>query len=171
MDRKVQVEVAKSLKEAVRLDIKVVCASVSHPGDDVVRANPELRGRVKAIDISYWRPDELNEIAKRGFEALNAEIRGDLIARFVSEAAGSPQLMQSMCLQARYVLGAREQTLMTIPYEPTPEQQALIFEQTNTTTDHRSLVDVLEADREPEGPSERNTTSQTTPLATFTAAC
>lgn len=42
MERSVQVEVAKSLKEAVRLGVKIATAAVSHRGDDVVRANPEL---------------------------------------------------------------------------------------------------------------------------------
>jgi hypothetical protein len=37
MPRDVQPEVAKSLKEAVRLGVKVVTAAVSHRGDDIVR--------------------------------------------------------------------------------------------------------------------------------------
>lgn len=44
-------EVAKTLEEAVRLGVKIVNAAVCQRGDDVMRANPELRGRVRAINI------------------------------------------------------------------------------------------------------------------------
>jgi len=66
MDRGIQIEVAKTLKEAVRLGIKIITAAVSHRGDDVVRANPELRGRVRTIDLRYWRELELAQIASTG---------------------------------------------------------------------------------------------------------
>jgi hypothetical protein len=72
MPRDVQNEAAKIIKEAVRLGAKVCVASVQHRGDDVVRANPELRGRVRTIDLDYWKIDELNQIALTGFDALNA---------------------------------------------------------------------------------------------------
>ncbi len=74
MPRNVQPEVAKSLKEAVRLGVKIVTAAVSHRGDDIVRANPELRGRVRAIDLRYWQQTELTKIAEYGFSALNLGI-------------------------------------------------------------------------------------------------
>jgi hypothetical protein len=53
MPREVQTEVAKSLKEAVRLGVRIVSATVTHRGDDLLRANSELRGRVRAIDLDY----------------------------------------------------------------------------------------------------------------------
>lgn len=51
MPRDIQVDAAKSLKEAARLGIKVCTAAVRHRGDVLVRANPELRGRVRAVDL------------------------------------------------------------------------------------------------------------------------
>jgi hypothetical protein len=44
-------EVAKTLEEAVRIGVKIVNAAVCQRGDDVMRANPELRGRARAINI------------------------------------------------------------------------------------------------------------------------
>jgi hypothetical protein len=108
MDRAVQVEVAKTLKEAVRLGVRIVTAAVSHRGDDVVRANPELRGRVRAIDLRYWSHEELQQIAGRGFDVLNAEIGPTAIETFINESAGSPQLMQLLCLHSCFVLNLRE---------------------------------------------------------------
>lgn len=89
-----KIEVAKILKEAVRLGVKIVTAAVSHRGDDVVRANPELRGRVRAIDLGYWAEPELQQIADVGFTALNVTVDGASTKRFTEESAGSPQLMQ-----------------------------------------------------------------------------
>jgi hypothetical protein len=98
MPRKVQGQVANILKEAVRLGVKICTAAVHHRGDDVVRANPELRGRVKSIDLNYWTKPELVEIAKLGFKALKVDFDESVIQRFALESAGSPQLMQQICL-------------------------------------------------------------------------
>jgi len=40
MPREVQAEVAKALKEGVRLGLKICTAAVLHRADDVLRANP-----------------------------------------------------------------------------------------------------------------------------------
>jgi hypothetical protein len=76
----VQNEAAKILKEAVRRGIKICTAAVRHRGDDVVRALPELRGRVRAIDLNYWSPDELEQIALVGYGALNVAFPSSAIS-------------------------------------------------------------------------------------------
>ncbi len=154
MPRDVQTEVAKSLKEAVRLKLKIVTASVSHRGDDVVRANPELRGRVRAIDLGYWSSKELCEIATTGFSKLNASFDPAVSATFASESAGSPQLMQLLCLEACFVTNLREEHQGIIPAAPNLDSSLLkmVLEQTSSRTDFRSLVDVLDS-----GPPTRGT--------------
>ncbi len=156
MPREVQVEAAKRLKEAVRAGLKMCTASVGHRGDDVVRANPELRGRVKAIDLTYWAPEELKKIAVTGFEALGARLPGEALDAFVREAAGSPQLMQLICLNACFVLGIREPKVIVEPIDVGGAGLRSIFEQASSSTDFRSLVDVLEAGPKKRG-SERKT--------------
>ncbi len=156
MDRAVQTEVAKTLKEAVRLGVKVVTAAVSHRGDDVVRANPELRGRVRAIDLRYWTDDELRRIGDTGFAVLNADVPNDAIGRFTQESAGSPQLMQSLCLHACFALDLRQMTLFKKTANIDEDVLRKIFEQTSASTDFRSLVDVLDA-----GPRTRGTERKT----------
>jgi hypothetical protein len=156
MDRALQAEVAKTLKEAVRLGVKIVTAAVAHRGDDVVRANPELRGRVRAIDLRYWNTDELGLIADAGFSVLNAEVGTASVSRFSAESAGSPQLMQLLCLQARFVLDLREHTILKRSATVDEGLLARIFEQTSASTDFRSLVDVLDA-----GPRIRGTERKT----------
>jgi len=145
MPRDVQAETAKSLKEAVRVGIKVCTAAVVHRGDDLVRANPELRGRVRAIDLEYWKPDELREIAMVGFSALNVDVDAQLIDALVGEAAGSPQLMQLLCLQACFVLDIREKPIIRRKVGVSADQRRATLEQTSSSTDFRSLIDVLDA--------------------------
>jgi hypothetical protein len=158
MQRSVQDEVAKSLKEAVRLGVKIVTAAVSHRGDDVVRANPELRGRVRSINLGYWTEPELQKIADVGFTALNAGIQPSAAKRFTEESAGSPQLMQSLCLQACFVTQLREksETMFPANLNIPNEQMRWIMQQTSANTDFRSLVDVLDA-----GPRTRGTERKT----------
>jgi hypothetical protein len=143
MPRDVQSEVAKSLKEAVRLEVKIVAATVTHRGDDLLRANNELRGRVRAIDLKYWSGAELTQIAQVGFGTLNAEPDSSIIQRFVTESAGSPQLMQLLCLNTCFVMNLREKYDGMFPAVLNIGSTELqrILEQTSSNTDFRSLVD------------------------------
>src|SRR5262249_1508761 len=108
MPREVQSEVAKQIKEAARAGVKVVAVSVPHRSDDVVRSNPELRGRVRAIDLDYWSPGDLRMIGAVGLPLLNLELDAATLDVYAREASGSPQLMQAICLQQCYELDARE---------------------------------------------------------------
>jgi hypothetical protein len=152
MPRDVQVEAAKTLKEAVRLGVKVCTAAVLHRGDDLVRANPELRGRVRAVDLKYWSPDDLKKIAESGFKELNASLDPNAVLTLVREAAGSPQLMQLLCLHTCFVMGTRRMSSNHVSLNPTQEELREIFEETSAATDFRSLVDVIDS-----GPRTRGT--------------
>lgn len=152
MPREVQAETAKTLKEAVRLGVKVCTAAVRHRGDDLVRANPELRGRVRAIDLEYWNSSDLGLIARRGFAELGAQVGEQAIARLVQEAAGSPQLMQLLCLNACFVLGIRSKPALDAEFRLDSEKLRAVLEQASASTDFRSLADVLDA-----GPKTRGT--------------
>jgi len=152
MPRDVQAEAAKALKEAVRLGIKICTAAVLHRGDDILRANPELRGRVSTLDLTYWKLDDLVQIAVSGFSKLNVEIGSHWLQKFAVEAAGSPQLMQQICLQACFVLDKRERQSKLINVGISDAVLERIFEQVSITADFRSLVDVLDS-----GPKTRGT--------------
>lgn len=149
--RDVQESVAQQLKEAARHKVKIVVASVPHRADDVIRANPDLRGRVHCIDLAYWNHSDLERIARLGFESLGIGLDDSAIAAFATEAAGSPQLMQSICLNACFVLdidAAASRRRLTLD-EAT---QTRILERTALGTDYRSLVDRLRT-----GPKTRGT--------------
>lgn len=152
MPRETQVEVAKSLKEAVRQGVRICTASVVHRGDDVVRANPELRGRVRSIDLAYWKKEELRQIAELGFRVLGANLSTQTVDQLVEESAGSPQLMQSLCLNLSFALGLSVGNVIAKDYPVDRGVEGVVLAQTAANTDFRSLVDVLDA-----GPRTRGT--------------
>jgi hypothetical protein len=106
--RDIQVEVSNQIKEAIRHGVVFVVASVPYHSDDAVRANSDLRGRIVKLDFNYWRPDELAKIANKGFAALNASASPAYVEAMSLEAAGSPQLMQTLCLTTCFENGVRE---------------------------------------------------------------
>ena len=145
-----QSEVMKDIKEAARLGVKLCVASVMNRADDAIRANQEMQGRFTAIDLTYWAIDELIQIAQKGFTALNAALPADYYRVLAREAAGSPQLMQTLCLQTCRTLSHRDRTLGTVTFNPQPNQKQEVFGDAAATMDFRSLVDVLDC-----GPKER----------------
>ena len=148
--RETQSELAQQIKEAIRQGVKFICASVPYHSDDIIRSNPDLRGRIFSIDFDYWGTDVLEKIAYKGFQKANITYRSNMVNKLVAETAGSPQLMQYLCLNSCYEIGVRE-----IPDEAVD----LVFEQelferickrTVLSTDYSSVVD-----RMIEGPKTR----------------
>ncbi len=101
-------EVGRQIKVAADNGVKIVTASVPHRADDVVRSNPELRGRVAAVDLGYWDTRHLRMIARQGFSQLNIDLAPEVENRLCDEAMGSPQLMQTICYCLCQVLAIRE---------------------------------------------------------------
>jgi hypothetical protein len=156
MPRAVQSEISKQIKQAVRRGVKIVTASVPHRSDDVVRSNSELRGRVVAIDLDYWSTPYLRKIAELGFCELNVSLDEASINDFTTEASGSPQLMQAICLNSCFDLNIRERMATQTNLSPSKSDRRAIFSRTTSVTDFRSLVDVLD-----KGPRTRGTERKT----------
>ena len=148
----VQSEVAKQIKEAARLGVKIVTASVPHRSDDVVRSNPELRGRVRAVDTKPWRLGELHEIARKGFAAAGLGVSEAVMRSFASEASQSPQLMQAICLQLCFNLKHYEVAFPVVNPTVNDDDVKAVYEETSTRTDFASLLWSMHA-----GPKVRGT--------------
>jgi hypothetical protein len=142
--REMQGDVARQIKDVVREKVKICTATVSHRGDDVLRANSELRGRLQTINLPYWGKPDLVSIAKSGLPKLNVSVSPDTLECLATEAAGSPQLMQLLCLQMCFFLRIREQLPDSTKFPLSQQQLEQIFEQTSAATDFRSLFDVLD---------------------------
>jgi hypothetical protein len=145
-----QKEIGKQIKEAAECGVRICTASVPHRSDDVVRSNPELRGRVVAIDTNYWTDDELEQIAYRGFRELNADIAPSIVNRLTAEAFGSPQLMQAICLNFCF----ESRIDRTLPQQKRIEVDFVtlqnVLERTSTLTDFSSMISALHS-----GPRQR----------------
>jgi hypothetical protein len=118
----------------------------------VVRSNPELRGRVTAIDVKYWKQKDLEQIGELGFRELKAGVPAAVVQEMAAEAFGSPQLMQAICLNLCF-----ENSLT----QPFPEHQHVeitkkdikkVFERTSSLTDFSSMLSTLHS-----GPKLRGT--------------
>jgi hypothetical protein len=148
--REVQIEVARQIKEAIRNNVKIICASVPYHADDVIRGNPDLRGRVYSIDFEYWGGETLKKIAYKGFPELGIGYRASAVDNLVAEAAGSPQLMQYLCLNACYELGVRETTRDEVELLQDHDLHGKICRRTVLSTDYGSVLELMK-----EGPKTR----------------
>jgi hypothetical protein len=101
----IQQEIARQIKEGIEGKVQFVCASVPYRSDDVLLGNADLRGRAYKVDFEYWAQPELAKIAKIGFAAMNLTVSPAMIDALASEAAGSPQLMQTLCLNLCFDIG------------------------------------------------------------------
>ena len=136
----IQSDVAQQLKDAASRGVRICVASVPHRADNIVRALPELRGRVLAIDLDYWSRRDLLQIPRLGCPLLGLEVDERSLQMFATEAAGSPQLMQSICLWMCNHLGMREtaEPARSVTLDELSRKEILFL--TSCTVDFRSLV-------------------------------
>ncbi|WAB92469.1 hypothetical protein OSS47_00365 [Pseudomonas citronellolis] len=145
-------EISNQIKDAAGKGVLFVLAAVPYHADDAVRANADLRGRAVKLDFNYWNKDELLKIATIGFNALNIGMPFAFIQGLADEAAGSPQLMQALCLNSCYELGFRERQAQVVT--PTADVALLsrVCIRTAQTTDYTSIVNLMK-----DGPKTRGT--------------
>lgn len=146
----VQSEIATLIKEAVRNGVRFICAAVPYHSDDVIIANADLRGRMVKLDFDYWVPEELSKIAKKGFEALNVSVAQPIVDAFAAEAAGSPQLMQALCLNLCFDKDIVETGVGRIGIPAELSLIEKICRMTSLMNDYSSVIAVMK-----EGPKTR----------------
>ncbi|MEM5521494.1 hypothetical protein [Sulfitobacter sp. AS59] len=147
-----QIDIAKSIKAISERGVRLCIASVPHKSDDMVRANDELTGRIVSILFDYWRVSELELIANAGFAELGVDIAPDRIMQLATEALGSPQLMQSLCLNLCLEKGIREKQTLEERTEVTDADISATLERTTLQTDFSRTVEKLHT-----GAKERGT--------------
>ncbi|MBW3498890.1 hypothetical protein [Janthinobacterium sp. NKUCC08_JDC] len=150
--RETQDDVARQIKEAIDKGVKFVCASVPHHSEDVLRANADLRGRIVNIDFDYWPVSSLRKIPERGFKELNLKADSRTLDALVSEVAGSPQLMQTLCLNVCLELNIREQVAQPTDIPVSVDFYSNACVRTAVTTDYSSTLEKLQ-----DGPKTRGT--------------
>jgi hypothetical protein len=140
-----QVSIGRQIKEAAEAGVRICTASVPHRADDVVRSNTELRGRVIAVDTGRWSEAELEQIGYKGFQALNMDIAPSVLRRLSSEAFGSPQLMQAICLNLCFEQRIEETLAQQRRIELDLLSLQNVFERTSTQSDFSTMVYRLHA--------------------------
>lgn len=148
--RDIQSEIAKQIKEAMRQGCKFICASVPYHSDDVIRSNPDLRGRIFSIDFEYWNEDILMKIAEKGFNKLNITDSHSVVDRLAKESAGSPQLMQYLCLNSCFEFNVRVRASSPFDLPDSEEKLEQICKRTVQSADYSSI-----AEKMLEGPKTR----------------
>jgi hypothetical protein len=147
-----KVEIAQQIKEAIRNNVRIICASVPYHSDDAIRANSDLRGRVTGLDFDYWKPEVLAHIARKGFAELNVKYEDIFIDKIIHEAAGSPQLMQSICLNTCLEANIREKGIGLTELPIKPRFLPRVCNRTAMSADYSSIVEKMK-----EGPKTRGT--------------
>jgi len=145
-----QPHVAAQLKAAAQFGLKICLAEVPHHSDSTISALPDLTGRVQKIEFQYWNSDDLSLIGKVGFEKLHAVLAPAALAAFAMEAAGSPQLMQMVCLNAAASasIETRLPEFVNLQFEMA-EIRAILL-RTHATVDRERIFSLLD-----KGPDER----------------
>jgi hypothetical protein len=152
ISRDIQAAIGKQIKEASEGGVRFCTASVPHRSDDVVRSNPELRGRVTAIDLDYWTIEELMQIPYQGFRELNVDLAPEISRRLADESFGSPQLIQAICLNLCQELRLEGPLPTHERVNIPPDLLRTSLERTSTTADFSSLLRKLHS-----GPKQRGT--------------
>ncbi len=149
--REIQPEIGRQIKAAAEAGIRICTASVPHRSDDVVRSNSELTGRLAAVDVSYWSIEELAQIANTGFRELNVDLAPKVINEMATQAFGSPQLMQAICLNLCFRFNIKDSERTHARLDVSNEELRDVFERTSTMAgDFSSLLEGLHS-----GPKQR----------------
>jgi hypothetical protein len=156
INRDIQASLVEQFKEAARAGCTIVVVSVPHRSDDVIRANPDLRGRLRLVEVAYWTEDELSNIPRLGFPILNIAVGDAIIDRFATESLSSPQLMQSLCLDLCRVKGIDDQLAKLTAITVNEEELAQALKGVATASSCQTALDILE-----KGPRVRGTERKT----------
>ncbi|MDT3467897.1 hypothetical protein [Stenotrophomonas maltophilia] len=116
-----QAEAPEQIKHAAEEGVQLLMAFIPGRSEDVLLTNPDLTGRLLDIQFSYWSTDELAQIAELGFPALNVQLVPGGAKRLALEAAGTPQLMQALCLALAKELRPNAETASTVRVDVTDD--------------------------------------------------
>lgn len=161
----IQSELAQEIKQAVENGVRIAAAAVPFRSEDALRANDDLQGRIKDFPFNYWDEDELVEIARLGFDEMNVDCPYDYALALAREAAGSPQLMQSLCLETCRELKVYETPKDKVVIPADAEFFAAVCQRVATSVDFSTTIKVMR-----DGPLTRGSPRKSYVLKDGTAA-
>jgi hypothetical protein len=138
--REIQPAIARQIKNAASSGLRIVCLSVPHRGDDPIRNNTDLSGRFFSVTFDFWSAEDLAKIASSGFPKVGFPDVPTFNTLLADEALKSPQIMQTLCLEACRMHGL-DQPLETI--QPTSELLPEIKTRTLRSYNYATALDLL----------------------------
>lgn len=99
IDEELRLAVARAVKDLARIT-RVVMIAIPHAAFDPLKKLQDLDWRVRDLEVTKWKPEELAQIAAEGFSLLAIEDPGAVIGkRLADESRGAPAIMQVLCLE------------------------------------------------------------------------
>ncbi|RYU81810.1 hypothetical protein [Hymenobacter persicinus] len=147
----VQRILAQEFKEAAREGTRIVLVSIPHRSDQAIRANRDLRGRLRLLDITYWSADELIEIPRRGFQQLGITLDNHTLSFLVKESLSSPQLMQTLCLDLCYSNGYITERIPPTHKSLNAQELKELLKTSSSNTDCSTVYTILKTGPKPRG--------------------
>ncbi|MED4011125.1 hypothetical protein P4606_10660 [Priestia aryabhattai] len=134
IDKEVQANVIRALKDPVAEGLKLIISSVPHRDHDALKAEKEMTGRVYQLKVPAWDVADLREIAEKGFNALNLKCAPEIIDTFITESYQSPHLMQEFCqsLCLENDITTKQDSLVDL--DPPSDYEAFFEEIVDTST-------------------------------------
>lgn len=79
--------------------VSVLVVSTTHHAIDIARANPDLSGRTRMIDVGQWEISDLAKIPEKGFAILGIKSTDRTRLAVARESVGLPIIAQQICQQ------------------------------------------------------------------------
>lgn len=102
--------VLRALREPLMQGLRVIATATTLSGTQMVIAQPDLLGRMLALDVPPWALEELTDIAVGGFDVLGLHVPAEDVSQIVRYSFGSPFLTQLLCLEYCHTIGYRQRS-------------------------------------------------------------
>lgn len=86
-------------KNFVDEEISVIVVGTTHHAVDLAFSNRDLVGRIRHLELSTWRVEDLKRIVSQGFKYLGIPVNSQVEELIARESAGLPIITQATCLR------------------------------------------------------------------------
>lgn len=97
LSEEVKIEVFQQWKAFTDEGVSVLIVSTTHHAADIAKANPDLSGRTRLIDIGKWEIPDLAKIPESGFKLLEIKHTNATAEQIARESVGLPIITQQIC--------------------------------------------------------------------------
>ncbi|RYG37954.1 MAG: ATP-binding protein [Burkholderiales bacterium] len=134
----VKKEVFQQWKAFVDEQVSVLIVSTTHHASDIARANPDLRGRARHIELDKWNTNDLALIPKRGFDVLGVKNSNPLRNAIALESCGLPIVAQQIC----------QTFALSLDLSPSSNDRRKDFQPSHLQPTFKKVLDTFYADYE-----------------------